>query len=373
MTTPRIAIVGGGLSGLYAALRLTQADIDFRVLEARERLGGRIHSGYTATGATENTSAFDLGPSWFWPDFQPLMTRLTAELDLATFPQHTEGDMVVERAQSLPPQRMAGFDQGNLSLRIAGGTGALIQALVARIQPERLLLNHPVTAARLEGSSIHLDIDNRQEAAAPLAFSHLLLAAPPRLLAERLDIQPPLNPQERNRWVDMPTWMAPHAKYVAVYDAPFWRRQGLSGMARSMVGPLAEIHDATGAKGQAALFGFIGVPADVRQRLGSEALKEHCRSQLERLFGPQAGAPLDEHLKDWACDPLTATSADREPGDHPVATADLSQVTGPWAGRMMLISSEAALEQPGYMEGALQATDRILSLLEHLIAGNGGA
>ncbi|WP_097461468.1 flavin monoamine oxidase family protein [Mangrovitalea sediminis] len=370
MTTPCVAIVGGGLSGLYAALRLTQAGIDFRLLEARERLGGRIHSGYSSAGATDTASAFDLGPSWFWPDFQPLMTRLTADLNLATFPQYTDGDMVVERAQSLPPQRMAGFDQGNLSLRIAGGTSALIQALVARIHPERLLLNHPVTAARLVGDSIHLDVDNRPEAGAPLAFSHLLLAAPPRLLAGSLDIQPPLRPQERNHWVDMPTWMAPHAKYVAIYDAPFWRQQGLSGMARSMVGPLAEIHDATSAKGQAALFGFVGVPADVRQRLGPEALKHHCRTQLERLFGPQAGAPLDEHLKDWASDPFTATAADREPGDHPVATVDLSQVTGPWAGRMMLISSEAALEQPGYMEGALQATARILPLLERLNAGS---
>ncbi|MCK5679714.1 NAD(P)/FAD-dependent oxidoreductase, partial [bacterium] len=37
-------IVGGGLSGIYAAYILARRDESFVVLEARERLGGRISS-----------------------------------------------------------------------------------------------------------------------------------------------------------------------------------------------------------------------------------------------------------------------------------------------------------------------------------------
>ena len=37
-----IAILGGGLSGLYAAFLLEQRGIDYILLEARDRLGGRI-------------------------------------------------------------------------------------------------------------------------------------------------------------------------------------------------------------------------------------------------------------------------------------------------------------------------------------------
>ena len=37
-----VVIVGGGLSGFYAAFCLQQAGIDFQLLEARERFGGRI-------------------------------------------------------------------------------------------------------------------------------------------------------------------------------------------------------------------------------------------------------------------------------------------------------------------------------------------
>ncbi|KFA90172.1 hypothetical protein Q664_29805 [Archangium violaceum Cb vi76] len=57
-------------------------------------------------------------------------------------------------------------------------------------------------------------------------------------------------------WQHTATWMAPHAKYVAVFDEPFWRRLGLSGEARSRVGPLAEVHDASDCGGEAALFGM---------------------------------------------------------------------------------------------------------------------
>ena len=45
MQTTRIAIVGAGLSGLYAAYLLEQQGItDYVLLEARDTLGGRIAS-----------------------------------------------------------------------------------------------------------------------------------------------------------------------------------------------------------------------------------------------------------------------------------------------------------------------------------------
>ena len=75
-----VLIVGGGLAGLTAARLLHRSGIDFRLLEARDRLGGRILSA----GADGNPSAdgFDLGPSWFWPAAQPAMAALVADLGL---------------------------------------------------------------------------------------------------------------------------------------------------------------------------------------------------------------------------------------------------------------------------------------------------
>ena len=120
--------------------------------------------------------------------------------------------------------------------------------------------------------------------------------------------------------------MAPHAKFFAIYQRPFWRAAGLSGTAQSMAGPLVEIHDATTASGDAALFGFVGVPADQRAAFGRDAIIAASVRQLAQLFGPQAGAPRATLLKDWAADPLTATADDKQAGDHPVPTGQ------PWVG-----------------------------------------
>jgi monoamine oxidase len=130
-----IVIVGGGLSGLYAARLLAAAGVDFLLLEARERLGGRILS--------VANDGFDLGPAWFWPDMQPMMTVLVAEMGLTAFAQHTAGDVLIERSAQGPVQRFAGFEQTAPSFRIAGGTAALISALAASWRAVRPRPNIP--------------------------------------------------------------------------------------------------------------------------------------------------------------------------------------------------------------------------------------
>ena len=110
MTSTRIAILGGGLSGLLAARALHRQGIhDFVLLEARSALGGRItsfHSPASSTPATALLHRFDLGPSWYWPDFQPDLHALIEHLGLVTFAQFDEGDMVIEQSAQSAPMRV---------------------------------------------------------------------------------------------------------------------------------------------------------------------------------------------------------------------------------------------------------------------------
>ncbi|MBW4933044.1 flavin monoamine oxidase family protein [Marinobacter sp. F4206] len=348
MQTTRIAIVGAGLAGLYAAYSLEKRGIkDYVLLEAREILGGRI----------AGNDGFDLGPAWFWPAFQADMAQLVDELELETFQQFETGDMLLERSPNQPPERTRGYVNSPPSMRIAGGMYSLIDALYRRIDSARVVTGQAVRHLRLSEPRVELVSENANGETFSHFAEHVLLAMPPRLVESQLTFSPALPNELARNWRETDTWMAPHAKYIAVFDRPFWRDQGLSGEARSAVGPMVEIHDASTLEGKAALFGFLGVPADVRRRVSEEEIITACRKQFVRLFGSQAENPEAEFIKDWAKEIYTATDTDqRSSGDHPMPA--LSPNSGAWANRVTGIGSEWSREFTGYLAGAIDAVNR---------------
>ncbi len=367
----QVAIVGAGLAGLQAARLLHAAKVDFVLLEARDDLGGRILTVDDA--GRPATDGFDLGPSWFWPQMQPAMADLVAELALPAFPQSSDGDVLFERMSREGPQRYRALAQEPRSYRLVGGTAALVRALARELPPTQVQRGARVTAMALVRDGVALTLrrasassDSSDEgsttpqAARPateietLVAAQVIAAVPPRLLDATVTFAPERDAASVRRWRETPTWMAPHAKFFALYDRPFWREAGLSGTAQSMVGPMPEMHDATTASGEAALFGFLGVSADERAGLGTEALTRACVAQLTRLFGAEASRPRATLLKDWAADPLTATAADRVAGGHPMADP-APWVTGAWRERLTLGGSETSLSEPGYLAGAVVA------------------
>jgi monoamine oxidase len=360
------AIVGAGLAGLYAAYSLEKKGIkDYVILEAREILGGRIASTIHWDGKPDVSGAvgFDLGPSWFWPAFQTDMARLVNELELETFQQFETGDMLLERSSNQPPERTRGYVNSPPSMRIAGGMYSLIDALYRRIDSARVVRGQAVRHLRMSETHVELVSEKASGETFSHFAEHVLLAMPPRLAESQLTFSPALPNELARQWRETDTWMAPHAKYIAVFDRPFWRDQGLSGEARSAVGPMVEIHDASTPGGKAALFGFLGVPADVRSRVSDKELMTACREQFVRLFGSQAATPEAEFIKDWAKEAYTATVADqRASGDHPVPA--LSPISGAWANRVTGIGSEWSREFTGYLAGAIDAVNRGLASLK---------
>ena len=364
-----VVIVGGGLSGLYAAFLLEQKGIAYRLLEARDTLGGRIavakyldaHATNNSTDIdqAESSATFDLGPSWFWPDYQTQLSSLIESLNLSRFAQFEEGDMMVERAANQPPVRMQGYKSAPPSVRLVGGMAALTDALYARLDASCIMTGQVVQ--QLNKTSQYIEVQSEDSSGhvtghvMTFRAQHVLLALPPRLVEGRIAFQPALPQDLSEQWRKTATWMAPHAKYVAVYESPFWRDDGLSGAARSAIGPLTEIHDASTLENDGALFGFFGMPAQVRQSVSDTVLKEHCRAQLVRLFGEQASTPKAEYLKDWAQDPLTAMPADASGnGQHAVAPASKPK-TGVWQDCLTGCGSEWSAQFPGYVAGAIDA------------------
>ncbi|HEX6456909.1 MAG TPA: flavin monoamine oxidase family protein [Solirubrobacterales bacterium] len=85
-----VAIVGAGLAGLVAARRLEAAGVRALVVEARERVGGRVLNEEIGDG-----KVVEVGGQWIGPT-QERIAALAAELGVGTFPTYDEGRHVVE-------------------------------------------------------------------------------------------------------------------------------------------------------------------------------------------------------------------------------------------------------------------------------------
>ncbi|MEM6997118.1 MAG: FAD-dependent oxidoreductase, partial [Myxococcota bacterium] len=345
------------LAGLSVAAALERAGRTYCLVEARDRLGGRIQTQAIRGG--DGVASFDLGPAWFWPG-QPRMAALVAELGLSRFGQYATGQGAYEDERGVVRGRglvsMAG------SFRVVGGLSALIDGLAERSSAD---CRHTRSAvARVEDRGEHLRAVVQDAGGTPRSFDgrHVVLALPPRLAASRIDFAGAVSDDALQAMRDIPTWMAGHAKVLAVYDRPFWREAGLSGDAGSRRGPLAEIHDASpDAGGPYGLFGFVGVPPEARG--DQERLLGAAKAQLVRIFGDAAGNPISLTVHDWAAERHTATKDDHRPlrahpdyGLPPV----LEALCG---GRLILAGSEVGATFGGYLEGALEAAEHAVKRL----------
>lgn len=126
-----VVVIGAGAAGLTAANDLRRAGLSVAVLEARDRVGGRLWTD-TIEGAM-----LEIGGQWISPDQQALIDTV-AELGLSTFSRYREGDSVY-----VGPDGAVTRFTGDV-FPVAPDTAAEIEritadldAMVAEIDPDR--------------------------------------------------------------------------------------------------------------------------------------------------------------------------------------------------------------------------------------------
>jgi len=374
-----VAIIGGGLCGLALAHSLHARRIDWALFEARPQLGGRVRTVHGQHGA-EAGVPLDLGPTWFWPATQPSITRLVADLGLASLAQPDDGRVRLLDDPNRATRTLA-FEPstGHLAAdeatpatpgalhsgarRLAGGMAALIQALAQPLPGQRLHTGRVLSGLTDHGDHVALQFSD----GSALLARRVVLALPPRLVAEHLALQPALPPAVQQALQATPTWMATAAKAAAVCAQATWRQAGEAGNAwvTHPQGVLAEVFDASAsADGAPALAGFVALPAAARAPFRA-SLPLLVDSQLTMLFGQDTGPGTVQHA-DWATEPHTCSAQDLaedgRPGGHPVYGEPLlSQPL--WDGRLWLGGSETSAQGGGYLEGALRAAARLRQAL----------
>jgi len=176
----RITIIGAGLTGLSIAYLLKNEGISSQIIEARERIGGRI-----LTVQNNDEAPVEMGATWLGLKHRNLVDLLK-ELNIEIYEQFT-GDLAVYEAMSTsPPQLVSLPENPEPSYRIKGGTITLIEELRKHLKEQPIYLGEIV-------QSIHLNKDKLIEIKTnknQYKSEYVIFTLPPFLLAKTIEILP---------------------------------------------------------------------------------------------------------------------------------------------------------------------------------------
>ena len=248
-----------------------------------------------------------------------------------------------------------GFDA---MLNVAGGAqqdrfiggSQLIPLKIAEELGEAVALGSPVRAIerRSRGALVRSDEFG-------VEADRVIVAVAP-MLAGRIAYDPPLSPQR-----DGLTQRMPHGSVIkvnVVYEAPFWREEGLSGEAFVPGAPVSYVLDNSPPEGSpGVLVGLI--EAERARHLGRESPEARQQTVLDSLagsFGPRAARPERYLELDWSTEEWTrgCYAAHMVPGTWTAFGPALREPCDliHWAG------TETALHWAGYLDGAVGSGER---------------
>ena len=285
-----IIIIGAGLSGLLTAYRLKKEGIPFKILEARSRLGGRIHTVY----GTDETP-FEMGATWFGNHHEHLIALLE-ELNLNYFEQYMEGTVFFQPFSTSPAQSIQIPSQPP-SYRISGGSSHLIQTLFQQLDANDVLLNQTVTAIKFLENSVQVVANGVFEA------NKIVLCLPPKLWSKKIEFDPPLPKELLQIATTTHTWMEDSIKIAVTYAHPFWQHAHLSGTLFSNTGPITELYDH--CNHERSKYAFCGFINSSFKNLSAAERRAIVLTQLISIFGQQAETFLDYQECIWGKEQFT--------------------------------------------------------------------
>jgi monoamine oxidase len=429
-------VVGAGLAGLAAARRLRDRGKSVALLEARDRVGGRVWN----RPATDGT-VVSVGGTWLGKR-QDRMFALCREHGLEVYPQYERGDTVMHldgtnrRYQGAPKVGLFGLASLGLAFwrldrmvkrlpidgpwKVSGARALDSQTLgawfgsrwnvpsaTARklinttmttlfcVDPDEVSLlgalvlargggsfeyyvdstitethlvdgGAPELAVRLAaklGDALHLSSPVRsikRSSAGVEVFSDRLtvdarrvIVATPPFLASRIQYDPALPVAQTQLLRRLLSGSA--LRGITIYDKPFWRNDGLSGMSVAPDLPVPVALDQSPRSGNPGILSsYMFGPQAVRAAaLDPAERRDIWLRALAARYGAKALSPRAHLETDWAAEEwsLGGMIAHFAPG----VLTSFGQALHESAGRIHWAGAERATEMHGLMEGAVRS------------------
>jgi monoamine oxidase len=416
-----VVIIGAGMSGLSAAAQLDQANIDFCLIEAQNRVGGRIETEYTADGEIIEHGAQALNT-----DMQKLFAAVTrtglhpvplpnigrylsdgadGETAIAAFRKmETLFEKPNRRQTKLVelynnPEKTAADAISQLSLATE------FQSLIASQVEE--LFGMPLHQLQFSHA---VDVFERYDSHREDWEFHIqegfgaLVASLAEQMGNRLLLQTPVEsvdvgsdsvlvetefgtieteavivavpPTIARHFMPSTHWSQPALqayqagdmiKMTLCYGHPFWRDAGNSGMSSSInLSGLATADTSLKEHGKPRLTVFIGGPnARHLAGLSPQQRWEQIQQPLVRLFGAPAADPIAQFERIWVDDPWVGGgyNAHVTAGQMLAPDAVLRKIED----RVTFACSEIAAQFPGYIEGAIDEGQQAAGRVAHVL------
>nr|WP_321244567.1 FAD-dependent oxidoreductase [uncultured Psychroserpens sp.] len=351
--TTDVLIIGAGLTGLTLAYYLKQLDVSVTLVEARDRIGGRIYT-------KQNTSQapIELGATWLVNEHSELLKLLKA-LGLDVFDQHYGTTAIYEPSKSNPPQLVNLPQSNQSSYRIKNGTQTIITSLSEALESNQITTNCNITNINKQDDFILATSENHE-----FKCKHIVSTLPPYLFEKTIKVKPQLDSKTKEVMQNTHTWMHDSIKVGFTFKTPFWKGERTSGTIYSNVSALHEFYDHSDADNNLhALAGFMNKDFYNHTR---EERQEFALKQLEQYYGNQARTFLSYQELVWQDERFTTSTYDhflmpQQNNGHSIFQTSFLNNT------LFIAGTETSTYASGKMEGAVRSAQQVFKQLESLL------
>ena len=293
----KVIIVGAGASGLAAASILEKNNIDYQIIEATDRYGGRVKK-------VEGFAEFpiDIGAEWIH-NRAAILNRLKGkegdEIDEALFPYQLESSAVWdgEKLKEVPQSELDAYFKGFPEYKFKNSTWYdYVDNNLAQLVKHKIRYNAPVTAVDYSASQVKLTLRSGEDLSADKVLMTVSVGV---LKSGAISFLPEL-PQQKTDAIASVTFL-PGFKMIMKFSENFYPNV----ISCKEKGSTKDFYDAAFKKdSEDNVLGLLSIGSSARYYYGlgdEKAILKDVLAELDKMYDGKASRTFTGQylLEDW--------------------------------------------------------------------------